>query len=202
MTGKAPVPPADLSSRRLPLRTLLAETPLWRIHDERRHPAWYGPAPGAPPMGRFDAPGAQFRVCYAGLTPAASFAETFLRNPGRRMLDRTLIQGRAISVLKPRRDLALVRLYGPALARLGATAEVTHGPAYDVAGQWSLAVWSHPSRPDGILYRSRHDDDELCVALFDRDPDALRLDGTGRLYDSPLLPSLLRRYRVSFDPVG
>lgn len=198
----APLPPADVATRRLPLQTITPDTPLWRVHDVRRDPLWFGPAPNARPTGRFDAWHGEYRVCYVGLSPEASFAETFLRNPGRRILDRTLLEYRALTVLAPTRSLRVVRLYGPALARLGATAEVTHGPAYDVAGQWSLALWSHPSQPDGIAYKSRHDDDEICVAIFDRRPDPLRIQSTEGLYRSRLLPALLQRYRVSFDLAG
>ncbi|HET7233916.1 MAG TPA: RES family NAD+ phosphorylase [Longimicrobium sp.] len=200
MVAHPPEPPADLHARRLPFRTIDAGTPLWRVHDAGRHPVWFGPAPGVPPRSRFDAPGGEFRVCYVALTPEAAFAETFLRNPGRRMLDATLIDSRALSTLAPTRALRVVRLHGPGLARVGATAEVSHGPAYDVAHRWALALWSHPSRPDGILYTSRHDDDEFCVALFERDAGDLRVDAQQALIGTPLLTALLRRYRVSLDP--
>lgn len=200
MTPGAPAAPSDLHSRRLPLRAIPEATPLWRIHDDRRDPIWFGPAPGVAPRSRFDAPAGEFRVCYVGLSPEAGFAETFLRNPGRRMVDRTLLGSRALTVLKNRRALSVVRLYGPGLARPGATAEVSHGPTYDVARAWSLAIWSHPSAPDGILYKSRHDDDELCLALFDRASNAIYHERSERVLSGVLLPRLLWRYRVSFDP--
>jgi hypothetical protein len=197
-----PVPPPDLASRRLPLRTIVAETALWRIHDDRRDPVWFGPAPDAGARNRFDAPAGEFRICYFGLSLEAAFAETFLRNPGRKIVDRTLLGSRALTVLRNRRALSVVRLHGPGLARAGATAEVTHGPDYGLARAWSLALWSHPSRPDGILYSSRHDDDEICLAVFDRASDAIHPERSERLLSSPSLPRLLLRYRVSFDPRG
>jgi hypothetical protein len=172
------------------------------VHDDRRDPIWFGPTPGSVPYGRFDAGGGEFRVCYLGLSPEAAFAETFLRNPGRRVLDRTLLGSRALTVLTSRRPLSLVRLQGPGLARAGATAEVTHGSAYEMARAWSLALWSHPARPDGILYTSRHDDGERCAALFDRAADAIAHERSERLLSSALLPGFLSRYRVSFDPRG
>jgi hypothetical protein len=184
------------------VRTIEPGTALWRVHDESREPEWFGAAPGTPPRSRFDAPGGEFGVCYLALSPEAAFAETFLRNPGRRMLDRTLIASRALSRLTPARPLTVACLYGPGLARIGATAEVTHGPAYDLARNWSLALWAHPSRPEGILYKSRHDDDELCLALFDREPGRLRVEDRGPLIGTALLTALLRRYRVSLDESG
>ena len=202
MSAQEPAPPPDLHAHRLPLRTIPPDTVLWRVHDDRRDPIWFGPAAGAGPYGRFDAASGEFRVCYVGLSPAAAFAETFLRNPGRRVLDRTLLGSRAITTLTNRRALSLVRLYGPGLARIGATAEATHGPAYELARAWSLALCTHPARPDGILYHSRHDDDELCAALFDRASDAIGHGSSERLLSSPLLRGLLTRYRVSLDPRG
>ena len=175
---------------------------LWRIHDATRGPVWFGPAPGSPPRSRFDAPAGEFGVCYVALSPEAAFAETFLRNPGRRMLDSTLLGTRALTSLACDRPLRVARLHGPGLARLGATAEVTHGPAYELARRWSVALWSHPSRPDGILYSSRHDDDELCLALFDRDPVSLAVKSSQSLLGSPLLTPLLRRYRMGLYPSG
>jgi hypothetical protein len=202
VTSPGPLPPPDLASRRLPRRTLAAETALWRIHDDRRDPVWFGPAPGVAARNRFDAPAGEFRVCYFGLSAEAAFAETFLRNPGRRMLDRTLLGSRALTVLRNRRPLSVVRLHGPGLARAGATAEVTHGPTYDLARAWSLALWSHPSRPDGILYTSRHDDEEVCLALFDRASGEIYPERSERLLSSSLLHRLNSRYRVRIDPRG
>ena len=55
------------------------------------------------------------------------------------------------------------------MARIGATAEVAHsGLPYDIPQTWSKAIAEHPTRPDGIAYHARHDDNELCYAIFDR----------------------------------
>jgi hypothetical protein len=161
---------------------------------------WFGPAPGTPSRNRFDAPGGEFRVCYLALSPEAAFAETFLRNPGRRLLDQSTVEQRSLSELATTRPLAVARLFGPELARLGATAEVTHGPDYENARRWSSALWLHPMAPDGILYKSRHDDDELCLALFDRHDDALEVLRTERLTRSSWLLPLMRRYRLGLNP--
>ena len=44
---------------------------------------------------------------------------------------------------------------------------MTNG-SYDVARIWSRVIHDHHAVPDGIAYRSKHDDDETCIALFDR----------------------------------
>ncbi len=67
------------------------------------------------------------------------------------------------------RSARLIDLTGEALASLGLDARISaadHAPAR----AWSRAFYEHPSRPDGILYRSRRDPSQLAVALYDRDP--------------------------------
>ena len=49
-------------------------------------------------------------------------------------------------------------------------------------------------KPDGILYRSRHDDSALCVAVYDRSKDGLAMVEDATLTeDSQLLATLLRK---------
>jgi len=60
-----------------------------------------------------------------------------------------------------------VDLTGPGLSRLGLDARVLSGP-YDICGEWADAFHGHPEAPAGILYSSRFDPGERCVALFDR----------------------------------
>lgn len=38
---------------------------------------------------------------------------------------------------------------------------------------WSLALAHHQISADGLAYHARHDDSELCYALFDRSADAV-----------------------------
>lgn len=144
------------------------DQPLHRFHT-------YGPARFEPIFfdrsrdGRLNAPDGRFGVLYAAKTRAGAFAETFLRRSGEQMLDSALVALKAYAALRPTRPLRLAQLTGPGLATLGATAEVTHGGLpYDVPQAWSLALWSHGGSFDGIAYRARHDDREMCYALFDR----------------------------------
>jgi hypothetical protein len=39
---------------------------------------------------------------------------------------------------------------------------------YDVPQAWSAALHAHPTNADGIAFHARHDDTELCYALFER----------------------------------
>jgi hypothetical protein len=98
----------------------------------------------------------------------------------------------------------LVNLAGPGLAKIGATAFVTAG-THTCAQLWSRALWSHPSRPDGLLFRARHDPECLCVAIFSRARRAVRAVPQGALLDAahlPVLGATLRRYGFSLRSGG
>lgn len=165
--GPPPLPPADLHAHRLPLVEYEAARRLWRIHPAERAPLFFGPAPGLPPRGRWDAPDGSFGVCYLAEHSFSAFAETFLRNPGCMLLEAEDLQARALARIHVRSPLRLVSMHGAGLHRVGATAASCMGD-YGVSRAWAAALHGHPDAPDGILYRSRHDDDGLAIALFDR----------------------------------
>jgi hypothetical protein len=168
-----------------------------RIHAQAGNALWFGPARGRQPIHRFDDPSGRFRVCYFGTTVEVCFAETFLRNPPVRILALDDLAGRSIATVEVRRDLRLVPIHGSSLARLGVTAELASGSDYVAAQLWSRALWEHNDEPDGILYRSRHDDSALCVALYNRAKDGLAVVRDESLSDDrQLLARLLRRYGV------
>ena len=50
--------------RRIPITTLAAGSPVWRVHRGGYDALWFGPGAGNPARNRFDAPGGQFGVCY------------------------------------------------------------------------------------------------------------------------------------------
>lgn len=178
--GPPPYPPADLSSRALPVHVLPAGTRLFRIHSIHRQPLFFGPAPGAPPRGRWDAPAPGFGVCYLGEAAYVAFAETFLREPGETLIEETDLATRSLSTVELLRDVELAAVHGAGLARIGATAGVCNGP-YRVSRAWSLALHGHAAAVDGLRYRARHDDDGMAVVLFDRAADTLRVRSTVRL---------------------
>ena len=169
-----------------------------RIHAQARSALWFGPARGQPPIHRFDDTAGRFRVCYFGTTLEVCFAETFLRNPPIRILALDDLAGRSVATLEVRRDLTLVPLRGSSLARLGVTAELATGSDYARSQLRSRVLWEHSDQPDGILYRSRHDDSALCVALFDRAKGAVAIVRDCSLVeDSKQLSRLVKRYGVA-----
>lgn len=124
--------------------------------------------------GRFNAPDGSYGVLYTAKETYGAFAETFLRTPGRTLIDPGLLKRKAYVRLRLERDLKVIRLAGPGLARVGATAEIAHGGLpYDLPHAWSRALSDHPINADGIAYHARHDDTELCYAIFERAADAV-----------------------------
>lgn len=189
MTPKPALP------KRLPLSRARAGTNWMRIHAQGRNALWFGPRTGRQPIHRFDDPTGRFRVCYLGTSFEVCFAETFLRNPPVRILALDDLASRSIATVEVRRDLRLVPVHGSSLARLGVTAELASGGDYQNSQLWSRALWEHSDQPDGILYRSRHDDSALCVALYDRAKDSLAIVQDHSLSEDPQrLARLLRRY--------
>ena len=168
-----------------------------RIHARARTAIWFGPGSGRQPIHRFDDPVGRFRVCYLGTTIEVCFAETFLRNPPVRILALDDLAERSILTVEVRRDLGLVPIHGAGLARLGVTAELASGSGYEGSQRWSRALWEHSDQPDGILYRSRHDDSAFCVAVYDRAKDGLTIVRDDSLAGDPQqLARLLRRYAL------
>ena len=173
---------------------------LYRSHRFDQDAISFARGRGKKPRHRFDDPPGEFGVCYLGESIDVCFAETFLRNPPVRILTLPALAQRRIATVALRRDLRLVRLHGPGLARIGATAENTHGHegGYETSQTWSRALWGHPDQPDGIGYGARHDDSELCVALYDRARDAIQVTGESPLDEDPArLMRLLRRYGIA-----
>ena len=170
--GPPPLPPADLAGRKLPLHVCPAKTRLTRIHSASHDPLFFGPVAGSRPRSRWDAPAGEFQVCYLAEGSHIAFAETFLREPGATLVETADLASRALAEVEVARDLRLVALHGAGLRRLGATAAVCTG-SYAVSRAWALALHGHPSRPDGIRYRARHDDDGFAIALFDHAADSV-----------------------------
>jgi hypothetical protein len=143
-------------------------------------------------------------VLYAAQTLDGAFIETFGRSPGINLVRIDQLASRSMAAIEPTRPLRLVDLTGAGLAKIGATAYVTAG-AHPCAQMWSRALWSHPSRPDGLLFRARHDPECACVAIFSRARRFVRAVPQGALLDAarrPTLGATLRRYGFSLSGSG
>jgi hypothetical protein len=198
-----PLPPADLDSRHLDVETL-GPCELWRISWPGKALFW-SPESGKPPRGRFDDPGGGYRVHYSALTFDGAFVEALLRQEQMPYLAWSDIASREIAALRLSRPLRVIPLLGHHLAQLRATAAVASGP-YGVSRSWSHALfqWRDDDGPvDGLLYPSRHDDEQRCLALFDRAAGALEVVSTDSLgARREDIVRLRRRYRFPLDLGG
>lgn len=196
--GPPPAPPANLSTRKLPLRALEAGTLLYRIHRGGHDPLHFGRHEDPVRRHRWDSPGARYGVCYAAMSGEIAFAESLLRDLTLEAVHEDDLRTRCLALLEVRGTLRLVEMNGRHLRRLGADASVVHA-SYDVTWAWSAALRDHPDAPDGIRYRARHDDSGYSVALFDRAREALHVLQSTPLTDPSLAADLARwldRYQV------
>jgi hypothetical protein len=106
-------------------------------------------------------------VLYVGLSYEAAFIETLLRNPKRRTVDWADLDIRSMAVLNNDAPLRLVKAHAEGLSLLGTTAALSTG-GYKEARRYSFELWDHPDRPDGLIYSSRHNPNQLCAAIFSR----------------------------------
>lgn len=170
----APLPPSDLASRTPQVVKVPVGYTLYRFYTAAFEPIYFDKGPG----GRLNAPDESYGVLYAAETLRGAFAETFLRTPGRTLLAVDLVASKAVVRLRVTRPLTLLKLAGPGLARVGATAQVVHGgKPYGSPQAWSAAIKTLPVGYDGIAYTARHDDEVLCYALFENpQPPVVEID--------------------------
>jgi RES domain len=192
MIDAAPEPPGDLSTRELPIVAIPALSNLFRIHKSANNAKYFGRSASW----RFDDPRSTYGTLYAGMLPRVAFAETLLRGQGSLVAVAELAL-RSLCRFTAARAINLVPLHGRHLIAMGATASVSSGP-YAVAQRWSRALHDHPDRPDGIVYRATHDNDELAVVMFERAFEAIDVGESQQLLaDSALLGGMLNHYRAA-----
>ena len=165
-----PLPPRNLAS--MPISTVQVEpSRLYRISRFNSGEPFFGRSAS----NRFDDPdrtkSKRFGTCYLGFSLAVAIAETILH-------DEMPVEGRfdvAAQEIEDRHcvrfqgePLTLVDLTGTALKALIGTGAISTTMPYDVPQRWSRALHRHPVRADGILYMSRHVNNERAVVVFDR----------------------------------
>lgn len=190
---------------RIPADPPIVEVPvtqaLWRVHRASHDPLWFGPGPGKPPSGRFDAPAGEYGVCYFGATLGVALLETLVRGLKVPIIARAALEIRAASAIAPARPLRMLQLEGKGLSSFGLSAHAITGD--DVTECRDLALQLHQSLPDvdGIQYRSRWDNSELCWAVFDRARPGLGSTlGTHALHNPAIVqPALIPYLHVSIS---
>jgi hypothetical protein len=199
-----PTPPSDFPDRPLSIRELnLSVTDLYRIHRQEYSPIFYTRKSNGTQY-RFDAVNDEFGVLYVALTIEGAFMETVIRDRFANgslplLVDETDLLSRAVSRLgwNETRTLRLADFTAP-LISLGGDSLILSTPDYMISNQWSSAVFAHPERVDGILYRSRYAAQD-CIAVFDR-ARLLTRDRAVPLIQHPDLPRILDRYGIGIAP--
>jgi hypothetical protein len=132
---------------------------------------------------RFDAPNSEYGVLYAAATFDGAFIETF-GDLSPRTVSASSLTVRGSAAVAARRKLQLVDFAGAGLSRVGLDARICTDD-HALSQEWSHALWSHPSQPDGIWYAARHDANERSVALFDRAASVVTVTALSGLMDDP-----------------
>lgn len=152
---------------------------LFRVHSQSHQARWYGRR-GA--TSRWDDPAGEFGVLYLGRSPIGAFAETLLRSPEDRNVVWNHVAQRRLATFRVVRSFEAAKLHGDGLAWFGVTAAEIAEPDYALTRKLSNRV--HGFFPvAGIQYRSRFDNDALCLALFDRGDNNIEQVGESQPID-------------------
>lgn len=167
--------PEPLSSGLNPLlQTLDAGTALVRVHPAARGLLTFNPTPSEArfrPILRSG--GTVVPTMYAATDVETAIAEGLLRTAdagaGRRRLFRVQLDDLACGEVQLTRALALVRLHGPGLPRLGLKrGDIidSDASAYPWTARWAQALHDDDSQPDGLIWTSRQNDSARALILW------------------------------------
>jgi hypothetical protein len=199
MATTHPLPPTDLASRTLPIK-LFTKNPWWRVYPTAYDPIFFGKTGN----NRYDAPAdasghRAYGVLYFARDPHGAFIETFGHTTGIRAIDRAQLSSRGLAKVTVDRPLRLVDLRGEGLARIGADEALCAGPDYTISQAWSASLHDHPKKPDGLIYRARHDPSRFSIALFERASAHVRATRVGKSFMDPKNASLLGDLLDTYD---
>jgi len=197
--GEHPLPHPELPTQVPLIFTLAIGETLYRHHQSIHDPVFFGTS-GNYRFDDTDCPAATcFGVLYTGEDEDCCFIESCGLTTGEPAVSGAYLAAREISRLELTEELRFIDLASPGgLTRIGADGRLETG-SYKIAQKWSAALRLHPSRPDGIRYRARHDPSRIAYAIFTRPRSTFNVTSLGSLMslsNRPLLDRLLRTYNV------
>ncbi len=198
-------PTAAFARVSLDLVTISAGAQFGRIYFDRYpNPLGFGKTPSRFSDPRRRMPENQFGVLYLGESLKVCFLEALLRDKrngaiGDYPLDETELHTRRFAIVEIAERLSMVNLRGDGSIRMGVPSDVSGASRHSLSRAWSAAFYDHPARPEGIIYSSRLNG-QTNLAVYDRATTKLRVAGTMRLIDAPVLPAVLDQLLVALVP--
>ena len=168
-----PVPPHSFPGANT--YVIPAATVLYRTHSATLRPGQFNPCLGQPT--RFapiqDRGGTCVPSLYAATTEEAAAFESIFHDIEATAAFKTVrldvVIARSVSQVMPKRDLALVALFGPDLKAWGLKrTDLIDTPksTYPQTAVWAQAIHGAHASADGLAWTSRQCDPALCVVLF------------------------------------
>jgi hypothetical protein len=169
--GTAALPPADLATRDLTDCLVPVSGEFFRISHENAPLVDWSASDGA----RFSGPTLPCKVLYLAATKETCFWERFGEDLRDQPVDKRAISAKLLAErvwkrvgIAPEAPAQCLDLRdAETLRRLGADGATFLAP-YVVTQTWASALMAHPAGVEGLVYSSRLNTPEQCLALFDR----------------------------------
>lgn len=195
-------PPADFSRATLEIEATAAGTTFSRILGAAYpNPLGFGKSPSRFSDPRRRVPSRRFGVLYLGETIKVCFLEAVLRDQRDGLIEDYLISeaettSRRYAEIEVASELKLVDLRDDRAIRMGIPSDVARASRQTLARKWSVAIYDHPERPDGIIYPSRLSG-ATNIALYDRAIAKLSPVRVLPLIAAPGLAAVLNDLRIA-----
>jgi hypothetical protein len=198
--GDHPLPHPQLDSQEPIIFVVHEGEILYRHHQTLHDPIFFGTTG----TNRFDDPECPspraFGVLYAGADPECCLLESCGSTTGVPAVTGAYLDTRQISRIELTEDLRFVDLVMPGgLTSIGADGRLFTG-SHKIAQHWSAALKKHPTKPDGIRYRSRHAPERIAYAIFSRSPATFAVSSMGSFTDPAnehLFRTILKTYKFA-----
>jgi RES domain len=179
-----------------------AEQEIVRVHQVGKGALWYGPAPGQPPAYRFDAPAGEYRTLYCSEELTGAFVETVLRK-AQRIIGRPFVDARGWTVLACKRELRLAKVFDEGLVLHGVTNDICAGDDYSASQRFAGDLFAKDPHVDGIAYRARHNNGQICYAVFDRVAahEFREIDHRAFRAERAIVESMMKEHGAVWDPM-
>jgi len=198
--GDHPLPHPELDSQEPIIFVVHQGEVLYRHHQSIHDPIFFGMTGRY----RFDDPecpsAGSFGVLYAGGDPECCLLESCGSTTGVPAVSGAYLDARQIARMELTEDIRFIDMVEPGgFTSIGADGRLVTG-SYKIAQQWSAALKKHPSKPDGIRYRSRHAPERIAYAIYSRSRATFLVSSMGSFTDpanEALFKIILKTYKFA-----